>query len=89
MFLFFLSNDMDKYVKLDIYNKNENTIYRGFQIAFKSRGKIPQGNKGYCWEEFLQWWNFSMNCVYREYRVKIKMVKGQITTATNEVFIGL
>ena len=89
MFLFFLSNDMDKYVKLDIYNKNENTIYRGFQIAFKSRGKTPQGNKGYCWEELLQWWNFSMNCVYREYRVKIKMVEGQITTATNEVFIGL
>ena len=46
---------MDKFVKLDIYNKNENTIYRGFQIAFKGRGKTAQGSKGYCWDEFFFW----------------------------------
>ena len=30
-----------------------------------------------------------MNCVYKEYDVKIKMVQEQMTTVKNEVFIGL
>ena len=30
-----------------------------------------------------------MTCVSKEYEVKIKMVKYKMTTAKNEVFIGL
>ena len=30
-----------------------------------------------------------MKCVYKEYKVKIKMVQGAMATAKHEVFIGL